>query len=68
MKRESSRRAIGLLTAGVMLAATLGLAGCGGNVHEPWVASPTQLKQERARNPAQQKALRERLTQVQTDR
>lgn len=62
------KRALSLAAAGLMLATTLNLAGCGNNVHEPWVASPNQLKQERARSPDQQKALRERLAQVQTDR
>ncbi len=36
------------------------LAGCA-KVHEPWVSSDDQYKQERTRTPEQQAALRQRL-------
>jgi hypothetical protein len=36
------------------------LASCA-KVHEPWVSSESQLKQERTRTPDQQAALRHRL-------
>jgi len=42
-------------------------AGCE-RVHEPWVESPSQLRQERARPEQAAVELRHRLFRVQTDR
>jgi hypothetical protein len=54
--------------AAVLIPVTVALGGCEGNVQEPWVSTPDELRLERERSSDQAKELRERLALVQSDR
>jgi hypothetical protein len=54
--------------AAVLILVTVALGGCEGNVQEPWVSTPDELRLERERSSDRATELRERLALVQTDR
>ncbi len=65
MSKQGLRSAVLLPLLGPL---ALAIAGCEGNMQEPWVSSPEQLREERARSEEQSVQLRERMALVQTDR